>query len=100
MPEGAMCFDRDARPPPPSGATSSSPPAPRRFGVAVLVGWIGGGVAIFASSYAFLRWAFDMGLDIGRAPIIIFGLTLVALLVVAVLLARDPTAEAGPAAGG
>lgn len=63
--------------------------APRRFGAAVLVGWAGGGVAIFLSSVAFLRWYFG-SLDKGGLAIIAFGLTLLALLVAAALLAREP----------
>jgi hypothetical protein len=74
--------------------------APRRSGAAVLVGWIGGGVAIFLSSFAFVRGYFG-SLDKGGRPIIAFGLALLALLVVAVLLARDdPTSKAEPAARG
>ena len=74
--------------------------APRRFGAAVLVGWIGGGVAIFLSSFAFVRGYFGT-LDKGGRPIIAFGVALLALLVVAVLLARDdPTSEAEPATQG
>ena len=59
---------------------------PRRFGVALLAGWIGGGAALFRFHYV---WASEQyGGQICTIPIIMFGLTLVALLGVAVLFAR------------
>jgi hypothetical protein len=59
---------------------------PRRFGVALLAGWITGGAAFFGFYYTWDRYR--EGGNIGRSPIITFGLTLLALLVVTVLFAR------------
>jgi hypothetical protein len=59
---------------------------PRRFGVALLAGWIGGGAALFGFHYAWTRNQYDG--KTGSIPIIIFGLTLLALLAVTVLFAR------------
>jgi hypothetical protein len=75
--------------------------APRRFGVAVLLGWVGGGTAIFLSSYSVYRRFRGEGSDIDGRPILAYGLTLLALLVVTGLLARvAQTSRAEPAAGG
>jgi hypothetical protein len=62
---------------------------PRRFGAFLLAGWVGGAAAQFAAylSFADEKLSND-GLDIGRTPILLYGVTLVALLVVAVLDAR------------
>jgi hypothetical protein len=70
--------------------------APRRFGAFLLAGWVGGAAALVVAylSFADEKLSND-GLDIGRTPILLFGSTLVALLVVAVLEAR---AEPAPAA--
>ena len=59
---------------------------PRRFGVALLAGWIAGGTAFFGFYYTWDRYQY--GGHIGRNPIITFGLTLLALSVVTVLFAR------------
>jgi hypothetical protein len=59
---------------------------PRRFGVALLAGWIGGGAAIFRFHYLWTREQYDG--KTGSVPIIIFGLTLLALSAVTVLFAR------------
>jgi hypothetical protein len=59
---------------------------PRRFGVALLVGWIGGGAAFFVSHYMWARHQY--GGQTGSNPIITFGCTLFALLVGTVLFAR------------
>jgi hypothetical protein len=59
---------------------------PRRFGVALLVGWIGGGTAFFVFHYLWNRYQY--GGQTGSNPIIAFGCTLLALLVVTVLFAR------------
>jgi hypothetical protein len=70
---------------------------PRRFGAFLLAGWVGGAAALLAAYLAFAGEKLgDDGLDIGRTPILLFGVTLVALLVVAVLEAR---AEPAPATG-
>jgi Caspase domain len=70
---------------------------PRRFGAFLLAGWVGGAAALFAAYLAFADEKLgNDGLDIGRTPILLFGVTLVALLVVAVLEAR---AEPVPATG-
>jgi hypothetical protein len=69
---------------------------PRRFGAFLLAGWVGGAAALVVAylSFADEKLTND-GLDIGRTPLVLFGSTLVALLVVAVLEAR---AEPAPAA--
>lgn len=74
---------------------------PRRFGVALLLGWIAGAAAVFGYYYAYLTDVLDESdWDIGRAPILIFGVSLIALLVVAVPFARTapgyPDHDAGP----
>jgi hypothetical protein len=68
---------------------------PRRFGAFLLAGWVGGAAALLVAylSFADEKLSND-GLDIGRTPLLLFGSTLVALLVVAVLDAR---AEPAPA---
>jgi hypothetical protein len=68
---------------------------PRRFGAFLLAGWVGGAAALFVAylSFADEKLSND-GFDIGRTPILLFGVILVALLVVAVLEAR---AEPAPA---
>ena len=59
---------------------------PRLFGVALLAGWIGGSAAIFRFHYLWDRYQY--GGHIGANPIITFGFTLLALLVVSVIFAR------------
>ena len=59
---------------------------PRQFGVALLAGWIGGGGAFFVFHYLWVRNQYDG--QTGSNPIITFGCTLLALLVVTVLFAR------------
>ena len=59
---------------------------PRWFGVALLAGWIGGAAAFLRFHYLWDRYR-ENG-NVGSHPIITFGFTLVALLVVTVLLAR------------
>ena len=59
---------------------------PRRFGVALLAGWIAGAAAFFRFHYLWDRY--QEGGNIGSNPIITFGLTLLALLVVTILFAR------------
>ncbi len=71
--------------------------APRPFAVALLAGWIGG--ATTAAVYYFTAAVLELnknGYDIGRGLIVVFGATLLALAVAAVLLARP--APAPPAA--
>ena len=58
---------------------------PRRFGVSLLAGWIGGSAALFRFHYL---WAANQYGGTSITPIIMFGLTLVALLAVTVLFAR------------
>ena len=68
---------------------------PRRFGAFLLAGWVGGAAALFAAYLAFADEKLNNdGLDIGLTPILLFGSTLVALLVVAVLEARAEPARA------
>ena len=68
---------------------------PRRFGAFLLAGWVGGAAALFAAYLAFADEKLNNdGLDIGATPILLFGSTLVALLVVAVLDARAEPARA------
>ena len=68
---------------------------PRRFGAFLLAGWVGGAAALFAAYLAFADEKLNNdGLDIGGTPILLFGSTLVALLVVAVLEARAEPARA------
>jgi hypothetical protein len=59
---------------------------PRRFGVALLAGWIAGGAAFYGFQYTWDHHQY--GAPIDSIPIITFGLTLLALLVVTVLFAR------------
>jgi hypothetical protein len=59
---------------------------PRRFGVALLAGWVGGGAALFRFHYL---WAVKQYGGTDSTPIIMFGLTLVALLAVTVLFGRS-----------
>jgi hypothetical protein len=59
---------------------------PRQFGVALLVGWIGGGAAFFVFHYLWARHQY--GGQTGSNPIITFGCTLLGLLVVTVFFAR------------
>jgi TIR domain len=68
---------------------------PRRFGVALLVGWIGGGVAL--SCFLYLWDRYQEGGNFGTTPIITFGSTLLALLVMTVLFARAaPSSQVEP----
>jgi hypothetical protein len=87
---------------------------PRRFGVALLTGWIGSGAAFFVYYYLAVDAArgqgfyisgfyirISRGLYISSSPIIAFGFTLLALLVVAVPFARTaPAPEVERAAQG
>jgi hypothetical protein len=66
--------------------TCAAVAAPRRFGVALLAGWIAGAADVLGFLYAWDRY--QWGGNIGTKPIITFGITLLALLVVTVLLAR------------
>jgi hypothetical protein len=69
-------------------------PSHRRFGLALLVGWIGGAAAILAWYFYFLACTLrDDRWGIGSQEIVAFGFMLLALLVVAVLLARDTDAR-------
>jgi hypothetical protein len=62
---------------------------PRLFGASVLLGWVGGGAAIFAAAFTYANAQVSDGSDdIGRIPILLGGLTLLPLLIVAVLYAR------------
>jgi Caspase domain len=73
---------------------------PRQLGVALLAGWIGGGGALYLFSYYLLDYQrYDAAQQnagplggsaslISLGPVIVFGLTLLALLVVAVPFAR------------
>lgn len=71
---------------------------PRLFGASVLLGWVGGGAAIFAAAFAYANLLVSNGgNDVGRLPILLCGLTLLPLLIVAVLYAR---AEPAPSAEG
>jgi hypothetical protein len=75
--------------------------APRRFGVGVLLGWIGGVTAIFLTVSAVVGGLQSEGSNVDESPTIMLGLALLALLVVTVLLAREaPASEAEPAAPG
>jgi hypothetical protein len=58
---------------------------PRRFGVALLAGWIAGAAALFRFFYLWDRYQ-ENG-NIGSNAIIAFGFTLLALLIVSVLIA-------------
>jgi len=71
---------------------------PRQLGVSILIGWIGFGAAYFVYYGLLLD---DLrrrqGTHISSSPIIAFGVTMLALLVVATLFARAaPTSRAGP----
>ncbi len=68
---------------------------PRVFGVALLAGWIGGGVALFCFLYLWDRY--QEGGNFGTTPVITFGSTLLALLVMTVLFARAaPSSQVEP----
>lgn len=58
--------------------------APLRFGISLLAGWIGGGLAIFLNGYVYVSGSFD----VTRAPAVIFGCTLLLLAVAAGCLSR------------
>jgi hypothetical protein len=71
---------------------------PRRFGISLLAGWIGAGAAICGFSYL---WDRNENGGSGTKPIIAFGITLLALLVVTVLFARAaPPSQASAGAVG
>jgi TIR domain len=59
---------------------------PRRLGIALLAGWIGGASALFSFNYLWDRYQESGTGDTN--PIIVFGFTLLALVVMAVLFAR------------
>jgi hypothetical protein len=68
--------------------TCAAVAAPRQLGVALLAGWIWGGGALYLFSYYLLD---NKHYDAAQANLgvpIVFGLTLLALLVVAVPFAR------------
>jgi TIR domain-containing protein len=72
---------------------------PRRFGVALLAGWIAGGADLFGVLYLWDRYQ-ENG-NYGTTAIITFGFTLLALVPVAVLFARAaPGSEAERAVQG
>jgi hypothetical protein len=66
---------------------------PRRFGVALLAGWIAGGADLFGVLYLWDRYKENYGT--GTTAIITFGFTLLALVAATVLFAR---AAPGPEA--
>ena len=62
---------------------------PPRLGAALLLGWVGGGAAVFVDFLAYANLQVSNGsFDIGRTSILLCGLTLLPLLVVGVLYAR------------
>jgi hypothetical protein len=73
---------------------------PRQLGAALLLGWVGGGAAIFVETFAYANLQVSSGnFDIGRTWILLCGLTLVPLLIVGVLYARaEQTPSPDPAA--
>jgi hypothetical protein len=72
---------------------------PRRFGIALLAGWIGGAAALFSFDYLWDRYQESGTID--TSPIIAFGFTLLALVVMAVLFARAaPSSQVERAAPG
>jgi hypothetical protein len=75
---------------------------PRQFGASLLIGWAGGGVAIVIYRAVLLDHLRAEGIsDVGSELIVVFGLILLALLVVAALLVRaDPTSQAEHATRG
>jgi hypothetical protein len=79
----------------PAVAAVAAVATPRRFGAILLAGWVGGAAALFAACLAFADTKISNDeFDPGRTPILLFGVTLVALLVVAVLNARGEPASA------
>jgi hypothetical protein len=72
---------------------------PRRLGVALLAGWIAGAAVFFGFQYV---WdSRQYGAPIGSSPIITFGFTLLALLVVTVLFTRAaPSSDVEPTTRG
>jgi hypothetical protein len=63
---------------------------PRRFGVALVAGWIGFGASLFIAEF-FVEFA-DQAM--GRGPLVVFGCVLLALLLVMIPFARAaPTSE-------
>jgi hypothetical protein len=78
---------------------SAAVAVPRRFGIALLAGWIGGAAALFSFDYLWDRYQESGTIDTN--PIIAFGFTLLALVVVAVLFARAaPSSQVERAAPG
>ena len=70
---------------------------PRRFGVSILIGWIGFGAAYFVYYGFILDDLQRQGTHISSSPIIAFGVTLLALLIVATPFAHaTPTSRADP----
>jgi hypothetical protein len=74
---------------------------PRRFGVSILAGWIGGAFSIFVYETLLLNYSRDQGASISSAPNVVFGITLLALVVAAAFFARTaPAPRPEPAAQG
>ena len=64
---------------------------PRRFGISLLAGWIGGAFSIFLYESLLLNYARNLG--ISSAPNVAFGITLLALTAVAAFFARSAPAS-------
>ena len=80
---------------------------PRRFAVSLLIGWVGVGTALFVYYHVLLDAVRSGGTHTRGGPIIVFGVTLLALLIVTVLLAfaasrsrADPTSQVEPTTRG
>lgn len=69
----------------PAGAAVA---APRQFSVALLAGWIGGGLALFLYGYYFETSLVHQGYTDHRGPLLAFGSALLGLIVAAVLSMR------------
>ena len=66
---------------------------PRRFGISLLAGWIGGAFSIFLYESLLLNYARNQGVSISSAPNVAFGIALLALTVVAAFFARSAPAS-------